>query len=264
MSEAYYLNDRILILTHVPFGIDDMLLTKFFRIEYEQQLLEIIDKYSKNIIMCLTGHRHQDSFRIYSSLNTTMGILGHSSISPLHYYTDPSIRYYSYNKKSLILNDYEQYILNLIQTEQTQIDQWILSYRFSSWYHQSNELTSINLRKLIHQIRNNPFYLKRFLLTQHYRENLTLTTDQIIQTLCALTLFDFDQLILCIKLLKNQQDKYPYMIMNYSLESNVLINEQLIQYEIEYQYGIIPLVIFLWIIYIIIWRYFRRINLYDR
>jgi hypothetical protein len=259
MSEAHHLNDRILLLTHVPFGIDETLLTKFYSIEYEQQLLAIIDKYSKNIIMCFTGHRHQDIFRIYSSLNTTMGILGHPSISPLNFYTDPSIRYYSYNRKSLILNDYEQYILNLIQTEQTQIDEWILSYRFSSWYHQSEELTSSNLRKLVYQIRNNAFYLKRFLLTQHYRENLTLTTHQIIQTLCSLTLFDFDELILCTNLLRNQEDKYPNMIMNYSLESNVLIHEQLIQYKTDRQYEIIPFVIFLWIIYIIMWRYFRNI-----
>jgi hypothetical protein len=31
-----------------------MLLTKFYNIEYEQQLLAIIDKYSKNIMMCFT------------------------------------------------------------------------------------------------------------------------------------------------------------------------------------------------------------------
>ena len=76
--------------------------------------------------MCLSGHRHHGTFRIYSSLNVTMGILGHSSISPSDYKTQPSFRYYSYNRQSLILTDYEQYSLNLRQTEQTQIDQWLL------------------------------------------------------------------------------------------------------------------------------------------
>jgi hypothetical protein len=60
-----------------------------------------------------------------------MGILGHSSIGSFGFLTNPSIRYYSYNRKSLILNDYKQYIFNLIKIEQTQINEWLLSYRIS-------------------------------------------------------------------------------------------------------------------------------------
>jgi hypothetical protein len=262
MSEAYNLNDRILLLLHVPFGIDEMVLIKFYNNEYEQKILFVINKYSNNIIMCFTGHRHQDAFRIYSSLNTTMGILGHPSITPLDFLTEPSIRYYSYNRKTLILNDYEQYTLNLIKTEQTQIDEWLLSYRFSSWYYQPKELTSKNLLKLVHLIRNNPFFLKRFLLTQHYRENLLLTSHKIIQTLCSLTFFNFDEFILCTKLLRNKQFKYKSMMMNYSLELNVLINEQLIQYKIIYRYIAIIFFIILWIIYKIYSKFFSNVNNY--
>jgi hypothetical protein len=160
-----------------------------------------------------------------------MGILAHPSISPLDFLTDPSIRHYSYNRKSLILNDYEQYILNLVTTEQTQRDEWLLSYRFSSWYHQPKELTPKNLLKLIHLIKTNSFYLKRFILTQHYRENILLTSEKIIQKLCALTLFNFDELTLCTKLLNNEQFKYKSMMINYSSELNVLINEQFVPFK---------------------------------
>lgn len=259
MSDAYHRNDRILLLIHVPFGIDEPILMKFFDIIYEQQLLAIIDKYSRNIIMCLTGHRHQDAFRLYSSSNTVMGILANPSISPLDFLAEPSIRYYSYDRKSLILYDYDQYILNLIETERTQIDRWILSYRFSTWYNQPRELTSTNLAKLVRQISNDPFYLRRFLLTQHYRGNVTLTSLKIIQTICALTHFDFDGFLQCTNSFKDQHYKYPAIVMNYSLESNVLINErQPIYKNCIYGYMIVIFAVFLGIIYIVFWKLFTR------
>ena len=258
MSDAYHLNDRILLLIHLPFGIDEIWLMKFYNNVYEQQLLTIIDKYSRNIIMCLTGHRHQDTFRLYSSSTTVMGILGNPSISPLDFLAEPSIRYYSYDRKSLVLYDYDQYILNLIETERTQIDRWILSYRFSSWFNQPLELTSTNLAKLVQQVRNDSFYLKKFLLTQHYRTNLTLTSLQIIQTLCALTRFNFDEFHRCTNSFKNQHHNYPPMAMNYSLESNVLINEQqLIDEHGTCRCMIVICAVFLSIICIGIWKSLR-------
>lgn len=259
MSDAYHLNDRILLLTHAPFGIDEMFLMKIYNILYEQPLLTIIKKYSRNIIMCLTGHRHQDTFRIYRSSDTIMGILGHPSISPLDLFAEPSIRHYTYNRESLVLYDYNQYILNLIETERTNMDRCILSYRFSSWYDQPKEITSGNLAKLIERVANDPFYLRRFLLTQHYRENFTLTSEKIIQTLCALTLFNFDGFLRCTKSLRSEQYRYPPMIMNYSFESNVLIDEQLIEQRTTNR-SVIIVVILLWIIYIVVCKYFLRMS----
>jgi hypothetical protein len=257
MSEAYNLNDRILLLLHVPFGIDEVVLQKFYSIQYENKLLSIINKYSSNIIMCLTGHRHRDTFRIYSSVDANMGILGHPSISPLDIVSDPSIRYYSYNRKSLILNDYEQYILNLIKAEQTQGDEWVLSYRFSCWYYQPKELTSENLLKLTYLIRTNSFFRERFLLTQHYRENIHLTSDKIIEKLCALTFFNLDELISCTKSLRNKQFEYQSMIMNYPLELDVLINEQVNEYKFNSRYMVIILFVFLLIIYTTFFKFHR-------
>ncbi|CAF3918527.1 unnamed protein product [Rotaria sordida] len=204
MFDAQNLNDRILLLAHVPFGINENLLYKFYDIKYEQKLLSIINKYSSNIIMCLSGHRHQDVFRVYTSLNTTMGVIGHPPISPIGYLSQPSIRKYSYDRKSLILTDYEQYSLNVIEAERTQKDQWTLAYRFSSWYHQSQELTSENLLQLIYLIRTNSFYFKRFILAKHYTEKIILTKHRIAQTLCALTLLNFDELLLCTRILEKK------------------------------------------------------------
>jgi len=263
MSDAYNLNDRILLLAHVPFGINENLLYRFYDIKYEQKLLSIITKYSSNIIMCLSGHRHQDTFRVYSSLNTTMGILGHPPISPISYLSQPSIRKYLYNRKSLLLSDYEQYSLNLIEAERTQKDQWIFSYRFSSWYHQTKELTSKKLFHLVYLIRKKSFYLKRFLLTKHYSDKSILTNHKIIQTLCALTLFHFDEFILCTRLLENKNIQYDYLNINKSLEINAFINEQLIEYRIIYKRVAISLfiiiIIILWISYQIYLRFFNSI-----
>ncbi|CAF0876218.1 unnamed protein product [Rotaria sp. Silwood1] len=219
MFEAHNLNNRILLLAHVPFGINENLLYKFYHIKYEQKLLSIINQYSSNIIMCLSAHRHQDLFRVYSSLNITMGIIGHPSISPIGYLSQPSIRKYSYDRKSLILTDYEQYSLNLHAAERTQKDQWTFSYRFSSWYHQSKELTSKNLLQLIYLIRTNSFYLKRFLLTKHYTEKIVLTNHRIVQTLCALTLFNFDEFMSCTRVLEKKGVQYDNIAFNNSLES---------------------------------------------
>lgn len=253
MYDAYNLNDRILLLAHVPFGINENLLYRFYDIKYEQKLLSIIDLYSSNIIMCLSGHRHQDTFRVYSSSNTTMGILGHPSISPIGHLSKPSIRKYFYNKKSLILTDYEQYSLNIIEAERTNKDQWEFSYRFSSWYYQTKELTSKNLFKLASLIRKKSLYLKRFLIAKHYTEKSSLTNHKIIQTLCALTLFNFDEFILCTRLFENTNIRYNDLMMNNSLEINTFTNEQLIEYRIIYRRVAIILfiivIVILWISY---------------
>lgn len=250
MFEAFNNHDRILLLAHVPFGIDELVLTKFYNNEYQDKLLSIINQYSKNIIMCFSAHRHQDTFGVYSTSQTTMGILAHPSITPRDFYSEPSIRYYSYNRKSLILNDYEQYILNLIKTERTKIDEWILSYRFSSWYHQTEGLTSEHLLQLVYLIGNNTFYLKRFLLPHYYRKTLILTKEKIIQTLCSLLLFNFDEFMNCTKTLPNKQFEYKTIIMNYSLESNVLRNEQFNEDRYFYPYMTIVLmtlcIVFYW------------------
>lgn len=232
MSDAFHQNDRVLLLTHLPFGIDEILITRFYVLFFEQKLFSIIEKYSQNIIMCLTGHRHVDTFRVYSNRNTIMGIISHPSISPLDFFSDPSIRHYTYDRKSLILIDYDQYILNLIEAERTQIDQWTLAYRFSSWYHQTDVLTSENLRKLIDLIYNDFYYLKRFLITEHYRERLILTPQKIRQTLCSLIFYHFDEFIYCTKYLQANHWLTQSMTVNYSFEINGIINEQLNQTNI--------------------------------
>ena len=185
--------------------------------------------------MCLSGHRHQDVFRVYSSFNQTVGILGHPSISPIGYLSQPSIRKYSYNRKLLILTDYEQYTMNLIEAGRTNKDEWKFSYRFSSWYRQNKSITSESLYQLVQLVRRDPFYLKRFLLTKHQTEQSKLTNHSIIQTLCALTLFNFDEFLLCTRALVKKNIYYPNFSINNSLEINVLINEQLIEYRMLYQ-----------------------------
>ena len=259
MSDVYQLNDRVLLLLHTPFGINEYYLYKFYDIKYEQKLLPIIEKYSSHIIMCLTAHRHHDLFRIYSSLNTTMGILGHPSINPMSYLTQPSIRKYSYNRKSLILKDYEQYSLNIIESEHTQKDYWKLSYRFSSWYYQSNELTSKTLFHLIYLIRTNYFYLKRFLITKHNAEKIILNQHQIIKTLCAVTLFNFDELMLCTRILRKKTTmNYNQIIINGGLDTDLFINEQLNEYKIIYRRVAISLFILIVFISLIIYQHYWK------
>lgn len=264
MSNAYSLNDQVLLLAHVPFGINENLLFKLYDIKYEQPLLSIINKYSSNIIMCLTGHRHQDILRVYSSGNTKLGIIGHPSISPIGYLSQPSIRKYSYNRKSFILTDYEQYSLNVKEAERTQKAQWKFSYRFSSWYHQSKEITSESLFRLIYLIRTKSFYLKRFILTKHYPEQIVVRKHRIIQALCALTLFNFDEFILCTRILEKKSIQYDNIVINYTSENNFHANEQLIEYRIIYRrvaFGLFTFIIVIsWFIYRIYTKYFNNIS----
>ncbi|UJR35397.1 hypothetical protein I4U23_028154 [Adineta vaga] len=258
MSDAYKLKDRVLLLTHLPFGMNEDLLYRFYDLNYEQKLLSIINQYSSIIIMCLTGHRHYDMFRVYSSGNITMGILNHPAISPVGHLTQPSIRKYSYNRQKLVLTDYEQYNLNILQVERTQNDVWSLSYRFSSWYRQKKEITSDSLFHLVHLIRENSFYLKRFLFNKHYSEKHFITNHKILHTLCALTLFNFDQLILCTRILKNKNLLYDNIIQNTSLEINVHMNEQMREYRNLYQRIIILLFAFFLILLTICYQIYSK------
>ncbi|CAF1272776.1 unnamed protein product [Adineta ricciae] len=254
MSEAFELHDRVLLLSHLPFGINEDLLYKFYNLRYEEQLLTIINRYSSIIIMCLSGHRHFDILRVYSSGNITMGILNHAAISPVGYLTQPSIRKYSYDKQRLVLTDYEQYSLNVLEAERTQNDHWSLTYRFSSWYYQRKEITSESLFHLVQLIRRESFYLKRFLLNKHHSGKRLIKNHDIIHSLCALTLFNFDEFILCSRILKNRNYSYDNLIGNHSLDINVHENEQWREYRMVYLRVLLGVFIFLLSILIICYR----------
>ena len=258
MADASNLNDRVLLLAHTPFGLHEGLLYKFYHIEWEQKLLSIIHRYASQIIMCFSGHRHQDTFRLYLSSHSVMGILGHPSISPISSLTHPSIRHYSYQRQTVLLNDYDQYALNLLDSDRTGNDQWELTYRFSSWYHQSKGLTAASLLRLVYYIRTESFYLKRFLLTKHYSEETVITNQQIIKTLCALTLLNFDEWILCTNLLHQKNQSYDILIMNNSLEINAHRNEQLIEYRTIYKRVVLGLLLVFSVIALIIYRVYKN------
>ena len=226
ISNASKNNERILLLAHTPFGMNEELLYRFYEIEYEQKLLKIIEKYSHCILMCLSGHRHRDSFTIYSSSNRTMGILGHPSITPIGRLTHPSIRRYSYHRKALVLIDYDQYSLDLDEVERTERDQWKFSYRFSSWYHLSKDLTGETLLELVDLIRRNSFHLKRFFLIRHQADQPQLTNHSIIRTLCALTLIHFDELLFCTRFFEKNHLHFSNFTLKNSVQTNVFLHEQ--------------------------------------
>lgn len=256
MAEASKLKDRVLLLMHTPFGINENYLYNFYILKYEQALLSIINQYSSIILVCLSGHRHEDSFRVYSSSEATLGILSHPSISPIGYLSLPSIRRYRYNRVSIQLTDYDQYTLNLLESERTGRESWSLSYTFTSWYYQSREITSNSLRQLTYRVRTESSYLKRFLLAKYYSVNTTLTRHKIIQVVCAMTLFNFDEFILCTRLLeKKHLELYSEMIMNYLTQLNPHSAEQSNEYRHVYR----RIAVFLFVVSITIGALIYRI-----
>ena len=259
MADAFHRNDRVLLLSHTPFGINENLHYRLFSIEHERKLLSVIDRYSSQIIMCLTGHLHQDMIRLYLTEKSTLGILSHPAISPISWLTNPSIRRYSYSRTSFDLIDYDQYALNLMETKQSNEARWKFTYRFSSWYQQSQSLSSDTLLRLVYLIRTDPFYLRRFLLLKHSAQTTTLTNQKILHTLCALTMFNFDEMILCTRTL--QREKFfssNVTTMNNSLEFDVHRKEQLWQYRRMYR-RIAPILFsLLLVLSFLIQRSFRR------
>ncbi|NJL18699.1 MAG: hypothetical protein HC938_17655 [Nitrospira sp.] len=155
-----------------------------------------------------------------------MGILGHPSITPIGRLTHPSIRRYSYDRKALVLIDYDQYALDVDEAERTQYDRWNFAYRFSSWYHLSEDLTGETLLKLVGLIRRNSFHLKRFFLLRHQADQAQLTTHGIIRTLCALTLVHFDELLSCTRFSEKNDVFLPNLTLTNSRQTNVFLHEQ--------------------------------------
>lgn len=188
-----------------------------------------MNKYSERILMCLTAHRHQDTFRVYSSMNRTIGMLGHPSITPIVRLAHPSIRRYAYHRKSHVLIDYDQYSLNIARAEREDFDQWKFAYRFSTWYHQSQQLTSQTLLELVHLIRRNSFYLRRFLITRHHADQPNLTNHTIIQALCALTLFHFDEFLFCTRFFEKKNVYYRNFTWTNMSEINIFHHEQMME-----------------------------------
>lgn len=259
MMDATARKDRVLLLVHTPFGINENLLYKFLVLEYEQKLLSIISHHSSTIILCLSAHRHQDAFSFYSNKNGPMAIISQPAISPIGLLSRPSIRKFSYDRNSLDILDYDQYSLSLDEAHQTQNDLWRFAYRFSTWYYQSKGLTRDSLRYLIYLIRTQRSYLKRYLIAKYYPRQQILKKNQIIQALCALTKFDFDEFLICSKRLNEQNlEVHRDINLNYSRITNPHVQEQSTEYKRTYRFVAISLVVFLIVCSIGVYPMFRK------
>ncbi|CAF1489134.1 unnamed protein product, partial [Didymodactylos carnosus] len=220
IADADRNNEKVLLLLHVPPGINEDLLYRFLDLHYEQLLLSIIENYSHRIILCLAGHRHQDMFRVYKN---KFVILGQPSLSPINSLTHPSIRHFSYDRYQLTINDYSQYALNLDNAFKSNIAHWQLMYTFSSWFNTKASSISINvLSKLVKLIKNDDeYYVKKFLLAKYHARQINASSHFLSVQICALTHLSFDEFLICIHKRK-QNSKINYQIsFSYSRDKNV-------------------------------------------
>ncbi len=157
LVDAVNNSNKVIFLNHIPIFSGESS-------NYNNQnLIELLYKYSSNIILNSNGHTHRNSFRLIKRGNEYVNY----AYIPLSITTDnhfPSFRIYIYNNTYNIL-DYVNYICNLTKIIENNNVICEEEYIFSKEY----DLSGINLEntiKLYEKISNNDTYFQKYY--KHY------------------------------------------------------------------------------------------------
>jgi len=124
---ASKMNKKILFINHIPLMGGES--TPY----YNSKLLEIIQKYSKNILVQLNGHEHSDHFYLYQNKSQ----IYHHALIPNSIVTSnnfPGFRIIIYDKDTNIFKNYKQFTCNLTKIIKDNKFSCNLLYDFNELY----------------------------------------------------------------------------------------------------------------------------------
>jgi len=157
LSNAQKNQERVLILGHIPPGIDDRSPTPMSIPSFNTQFQQIIDQFSDVVILQTYGHTHTDSFRVLMDYETNTVPKSVAFVTPsVTTWTDqnPSVRLFKLEKKyPYNLVDVVTFISNVTQANMEGEMKFEVEYSAKqaynmvdmspqSWYGVANQLIS--------------------------------------------------------------------------------------------------------------------------
>ncbi|KAJ6234068.1 sphingomyelin phosphodiesterase [Anaeramoeba flamelloides] len=155
---------KTLIVYHIPPGGNGYDNSLNWNSQYEKKYIELITKYSEEILGMMSGHYHTDDFMLVNDENGKL--VSSNFISPsitLNHDTNPSFRKIYFDRSTKKIVDYDQYFFDLrlanrhAQTsngEDSDI-KWNLGYSFKDAYH-VDDATPTSLQTVIQNMENDP------------------------------------------------------------------------------------------------------------
>jgi sphingomyelin phosphodiesterase acid-like 3 len=144
LQKAEASKQKVWLLYHIPPGVDvynnvqkHMPAATFWQADFNDQFLQLLERYAPVIVSSFAGHIHMDSFELVRASNSSPVSLVHitPAFSPL-FYNNPGFEVLSYDRLSAGLNDYTVYYFNLASASaKTNAPvSWDKEYTFSEVY----------------------------------------------------------------------------------------------------------------------------------
>eukprot|EP01129_Flabellula_baltica_P017686 TRINITY_DN988_c0_g1_i2.p1 TRINITY_DN988_c0_g1~~TRINITY_DN988_c0_g1_i2.p1 ORF type:complete len:376 (-),score=64.71 TRINITY_DN988_c0_g1_i2:17-1144(-) len=185
-------SNRVYIIGHMPPASIVWNHENQWRGEYITKYFDLISKYQHKIAGQLYGHTHRDDFKIYSKDDkVTFSLLLSPSISP-NSFTNPSFRYYIYNRSDYSLIDYINYYLDLLLVNQSG-PEWKVEYDYSTAYDEE-DLSPGSLAKLYNKMENDAD-----LFSNWFKRYSVLYNSERLQYLCAIRYPNTEEYAKCIE-----------------------------------------------------------------
>jgi hypothetical protein len=131
-------------------------------IEFKNTLFYYIDKYKEIIKITLSGHIHNDIFKLFYYNNNLISYnLIPSSLMPDK--INPCFRILNYNKTNGDIYNYQQYCANLIDTINNNKIEYKITYDFNKLYNNQNKIINKDiLLNIYNEIDNNDTILNNY------------------------------------------------------------------------------------------------------
>ena len=153
LSNAEKNGEIVHIMNHIPFVSSQQTLQCTWRIKI------LLDRYQNIIRGYFSGHSHSEYLSmIHEYYNNTIPIHVNYICSGLTTYSEyqPSFRLYLIDKKELYVQDYIQYRMNLIESNEKKEPIWFIPYNASSFFN----VTSLNDVKALAKYNITPEYIQ--------------------------------------------------------------------------------------------------------
>ena len=153
LSNAEKNGEIVHIMNHIPFVNSQQTLQCTWRIKI------LLDRYQNIIRGYFSGHSHSEYLSmVHEYYNNTIPIHVNYICSGLTTYSEyqPSFRLYLIDKKELYVQDYIQYRMNLIESNEKKEPIWFIPYNASSFFN----VTSLNDVKTLAKYNITPEYIQ--------------------------------------------------------------------------------------------------------
>ncbi|XP_012666852.1 acid sphingomyelinase-like phosphodiesterase 3b [Otolemur garnettii] len=174
LTNASRAGERVYIIGHVPPGFFEKKPNKaWFREDFNEKYLKVIQKHHRIIAGQFFGHHHTDSFRmIYDEAGTPISVIFLTpGVSPWkttlpgvdNGANNPSIRLFKYNQTTLDLQDMVTYFMNLSLANEQGTPHWKPEYNLT-WAYGVPDASALSLHTVLDFIANDRDVLQRYYL----------------------------------------------------------------------------------------------------